>query len=269
MKPEQPLQPPPRKMLRREVRAVANLISMTVPLGFSLLRRKPGQRTQTVMVIPGFGADDRYTWPLRKYLEQQGYVTRGWGMGANLAGLNIRHTLDDLHPRWAIDQRQPYRGEGGVPLVIDRLIDQFDDHHHQHQPIALIGWSLGGYIAREVARERPQLISQVITLGTPTIGGPKYTAASTVFMRRRHDLDWIEQSIAERENNPIQVPITALISRSDGIVDYRASLDHFSPQVEHIDMNVAHLGFPFHRKVWRVILERLSRHENSKSQATG
>jgi pimeloyl-ACP methyl ester carboxylesterase len=126
------------------------------------------------MVIPGFGADDRYTWPLRTYLKSLGYATTGWGLGTNRAGLNMPHSLGDVHPRWKLQTKSPYRGEAGVPYVIDRLIDRVDEvYEESKQPIALVGWSLGGYMAREVARDRPAQISQVITLGTPVIGGPK------------------------------------------------------------------------------------------------
>ncbi|MDX1670230.1 MAG: thioesterase domain-containing protein, partial [Limnobacter sp.] len=140
----------------------------------------------------------------------------------------------------------------------DRLIEKLEAlGQRSEKPIALIGWSLGGYMAREAARELPQLVSQVITLGTPVIGGPKYTLAAPAFIKRKCDLDWIEQSIASREERPIEVPVTALVSPSDGIVGYNAALDHHSPKVQHINMDVSHLAFPYSPAAWRVIEETL------------
>jgi hypothetical protein len=220
------------------------------------------------MVIPGFGADDRYTWPLRAYLKSLGYATMGWGLGTNEAGLNFPHSLGDVHPRWKLRKKSPYRGEAGVPYVIDRLIERVDELAKvSKQPIALIGWSLGGYMAREVARERPARISQVITLGTPVIGGPKYTLAAPAFHRREQDLDWVERMIADRDERPITVPITAVVSPSDGIVSYLAALDRHSPAVHHVQLDVAHLALPYNSTVWSVIAEALRTMEPGRGRA--
>ncbi len=86
------------------------------------------------------------------------------------------------------------------------------------EKFALIGHSLGGYMAREVARQLPEHVSQLITFGSPVNGGPKYTAAGRVFLRRGVDMDWIEAIINEREKLPIKVPLTTIVSPSDAIV---------------------------------------------------
>jgi pimeloyl-ACP methyl ester carboxylesterase len=129
--------------------------------------------------------------------------------------------------------------------------------------VALVGWSLGGTIAREVARDAPEAVQQVITLGSPVIGGPKYTAAGGSLARRGLDIDWIEAQVRLREERPVQVPITALVSPSDAIVDYRAAQDHFSENVEHIEIDVAHLGMGINRRVWRIVLERLLQNDSA------
>jgi pimeloyl-ACP methyl ester carboxylesterase len=152
--------------------------------------------------------------------------------------------------------------------VIDRLIDRVDElSEASKQPIALVGWSLGGFMAREVARERPAQISQVITLGSPVIGGPKYTVAAPTFHRRQQDLDWVERTIADREECPITVPITAVVSPSDGVVSYLAALDHHSPAVDHIQLDVAHLALPYNRTVWSVIAKALRTMEPERACA--
>jgi pimeloyl-ACP methyl ester carboxylesterase len=253
-----PFKPPPLSTTVLEARALIDIVSMSAPLVHSFFKRGELPRQQAVMVIPGFGADDRYTWPLRAYLKSLGYATMGWGLGTNKAGIDLPHSIGDVHPRWKLRKRLPYRGEAGVLYVIDRLIDRVDELAKVgKQPIALIGWSLGGYMAREVARERPARISQVITLGTPVIGGPKYTLAAPAFLRRKHNLDWVERMISDREARPITVPITAVVSPSDGIVRHLATIDHHSPAVRHVQLDVAHLAFPYNGKVWSVIAEAL------------
>ncbi len=253
------LKPPPASITVLEARALLDVCRMSVPLARLLFKKNKPRRKQRVLVVPGFGADDRYTWPLRNFVKAQGYATTGWGLGTNKAGLNMPHQLSDIHPRWNLKPKTPYRGEGGVPYVIDHLIERFDElASADPQPIALIGWSLGGFMAREVARERPNQVSQVITLGSPVIGGAKYTLAAPAFLRRKYDLDWVEQSIAEREDRPITVPITAIVSPSDGIVGYSAAIDHHSPAVKHLHMDVAHLGFPYNAQVWTAIAHALN-----------
>jgi len=264
---ESTLKRPAKKMLLNESRALADLVTMLGPLTCSLFTDNQRVRSQCVMVIPGFRANDRCTWPLRKYLAQYGFRSTGWGLGTNKAGLDIPHKLADLHSRWAFDQRENYNGEAGVPMVIDRLLEQIDTVQlAPGESLSIIGWSLGGYMAREVARERPNLIKQIITLGAPVIGGPKYTWAVRHFLRRDHDLNWVEDSIAKRDQqNPISVPITALCSPSDGIVGYHATQDHHSLQVNHIEVDVAHLAFPFNRKIWRIVLDCLLDRETDQT----
>lgn len=192
----------------------------------------------------------------------------GWGLGTNMAGLNMPHALSDLHSRWKLPPIAPYRGEAGVPYVVDRLIGRVDEvSQASRQPIALVGWSLGGFMAREAARERPAQISQVITLGSPVIGGPKYTLAAKAFNRRQYDLDWVERVIADREERPITVPITAVVSPSDGVVSYLAALDHHSPAFEHVRLDVAHLGLPYNGTVWSVIAKALQAMEFGSGRA--
>ena len=116
-----------------------------------------------------------------------------------------------------------------------------------------MGWSLGGYIARETARDHPDAVSKVITLGTPVYGGPRYSTVANVYQRRGFDLDDIEQTTIERYQDPIRVPVVALYSRNDGIVNWEACIDHWSPQVEHIEVNASHLGMGFARESLRVL----------------
>lgn len=243
-----------------EARTAIDIARMTVPLLRSLARRSDVGRGRAVMVVPGYGSDDRYTIPLRHHLRRRGYHAEGWGLGKNRAGLDLPHELDDLSPHWAVERKEPYRGEGSVPYLCDRLTARVRERSAAlGRPLALIGWSLGGYLAREVARDAPEAVEQVITLGSPVTGGPKYTALARRFRRRGMDLDWIEAEIARREARPIRRPIMAIYSRSDAIVAWPAALDHYSENVTHIEVDVPHLGLGFNPEVWAHIDDSLDR----------
>jgi len=253
-----PLSPPRRASLLLESRTAIDLARMVAPLVSVQLRRAPVRNRARVVVVPGFGSDDRYTAPLRHYLNRLGYRAEGWGLGKNMAGVDLPHRLEDLSPGWQFAQKENYRGEGSVPFLADRLAQRVRERHASvKEPIALIGWSLGGYLAREVARDLPDKVSQVITMGSPTIGGPKYTAAAPFFRKRGMDLDWIEEQISRREERPIRQPITAIFSRSDGVVSWRAAIDHHSENVTHVEVSAPHLGMGFNPTIWRHIVEAL------------
>jgi fermentation-respiration switch protein FrsA (DUF1100 family) len=211
-----------------------------------------------LIVVPGFGSGDAYTAPLRHHLKQSGFRAEGWGLGTNRAGVDLPHTLDDLSDSWEFEAKPNYRGEGAVAYLCDRLKDRVQQRHAETGcRIALIGWSLGGYLAREAARDLPQIVDRVITMGSPVIGGPKYTAAADFFRRRHMDLDWIEAQILKRDKRPIEQPITAIFSKSDGIVSWRAAIDHHSKNVQHIEVDAAHLGMGFNPAIWSHVLEAL------------
>ena len=254
---EAPAIPDRRKMLL-EARVVSDVARMTLPLLGASLRRARGDTDRRVIVVPGFGADDRYTRPLRHFLKSHGHHAEGWGLGRNMAGLNLKHRREDIAPSWGLDQDRPYNGEGAVPYLADRFAERVLERAEDlGGPVTLIGWSLGGYLAREVARDHPASVASVITLGSPIIGGPKYTAAAKVFKSRGLDLDWIEEGIRDREATPISQPITAIYSKSDGIVGPGAAIDHHSENVRHIEVDAAHIGLVFNPTVWRHVLESL------------
>ncbi len=257
------LRPPSKLAIIREGRAAFDLARMVAPLIFS--GKNPGHASPArIIVVPGFGSDDSYTAPLRQYLKRRGHTAEGWGLGRNMAGVDMAHTLDDLHPRWQFERREDYRGEASVPYLCDRLIERIESRHADLDgPITLIGWSLGGFLAREAARDLPEIVEQVITMGSPTIGGPKYTAAAPFFRRRGMDLDWIESEIAGRERTPIKQPVTAIVSKSDGVVSWEAARDHHSPNVKHIEVSAAHLGMGFNPTIWRHITHALESGEAS------
>lgn len=252
--------PPSKSLLFLEARAALDFAGMLRPL-LSAGVRSPVAKTESLTIVaPGFGSGDAYTLPLRRYLKQNGVIAEGWGLGTNLGGSNLPHRQEDLSPRWDFSPRAQYRGEVAVPYLIDRFYDAvLERHNATGQVISLVGWSLGGYLAREVARELPDIVDRVVTMGAPLIGGPKYTAAAAVYRRRGTDIDWIETEIDRREAtaSPIKQPITAIISKTDGIVDFNAVYDHKSPRVKHIEVDASHLGMGFNTKIWSYVLNAL------------
>lgn len=219
-----------------------------------------------VVLFPGYGSDERYMKPLQLHLQNLGYPVQDWGLGLNMAGENIEHTLDDLLDHWDFDfpagyDKDNYKGEGGVAYLIDRAAENVSACYERYQrPIALIGWSLGGYIAREVARLLGEKVCHIITFGSPVIGGPKYTAGGKLIAAKGTDIDWIEQQVAKTDQLEIKQPITLIFSKSDAVVDWRAAVDKTNPNVEHWLIDCAHLGMGFNPKIWRLVSESLQRH---------
>ena len=201
-------------------------------LGFPALARQPEGRGRCVMVLPGYGASDASTAVLRAYLRFLDYRPQGWGLGRNT---------------------------GEVPDLLPRVAERIEAlAHEEGGAIGLIGWSLGGYLAREAARERPEAVERVVTLGTPVVGGPKYTVAAGYYTNRGYDLDEIESVVEQRNAVPLEAPVTAVYSRSDAVVSWRACIDRSSPGVEHVEVDSTHVGLGFSPDVYRIIARRLA-----------
>jgi pimeloyl-ACP methyl ester carboxylesterase len=169
---------------------------------------------------------------LNAYLRLLGYRVRGWGLGRNSGDVR------DLLPR-----------------VLKRIGSLA---RRTQQEVRLIGWSLGGYLAREAARERPDLVHQVITLGTPVVGGPKYTVVARSFRRRGVDMAAIEAEIELRNQISLRTPVTAIYSRADAVVAWEACIDHNGTDVEHFEVRATHLGLGFSAEVYKIIAQRLA-----------
>jgi hypothetical protein len=125
--------------------------------------------------------------------------------------------------------------------------------------MALVGWSLGGVVAREVARAIPERVSCVVTFGSPVVGGPTHTIAAATYgdaeCRRVTELG--RQLDAD---DPIGVPITAIFTRRDRVVDWRACVDHASPRVTHVEVGSTHMSLGIDPDVWWAVAEALVEH---------
>jgi hypothetical protein len=229
----QELAPPARWELLRESLVVVERLALLASLR-KMQAAAPRGSGECVMVVPGVATGDGWTAKLRGFLTALGYDTVGWGLGRN---------------------------RGNVPKLIPRLIEQTERvAHDRGQALRLVGWSLGGYLSREVARERPELVERVITLGAPIVGGPAYTASAPGYVRKGWDLDDIKKAVLEREQNPIGVPIFAVYSRSDGVVAWRACIDRFENLlVEHHEVRASHLGMVNSPRVFRLVAVLLAR----------
>jgi dienelactone hydrolase len=152
------------------------------------------------------------------------------------------------------------RNTGRVPQLIPRIVERLEQlSQRQGDRVGLVGWSLGGYLAREAARERPELISRVVTLGSPVVGGPKYTLASRHYERHGFDLDEIEADIAARDEVPLKTPVTAIFSKRDGVVSWQACIDRVNASTEHVEVNTTHIGLGMSPDVFAIIADRLGR----------
>lgn len=227
------MQAPDRPSWTRMFREASAVLELArYPLHASALARQPRGNGEPVLVLPGFGAGDASTLPLRSYLRWLGYRVGGWGYGTN------RGDVPDLIPRV-------------TELVAARA-------EREGQPVRLVGWSLGGYLAREAARERPAAVERVVTLGTPVVGGPKYTAVAGLYERQGIDLDEIEAGVEARNGVPLKVPVTAIYSRSDGVVAWQACIDRHTSDVEHIEVDSTHIGLGLSPEVYCIVAQRLA-----------
>jgi alpha-beta hydrolase superfamily lysophospholipase len=177
------------------------------------------------MVLPGFLTDDWSTHLLRRHLSRLGYTVSGWGLGTNHGKLAT--LLPQAHAAIA------------------------DLHAKSGQPVRLIGWSLGGVIAREVARRSPAHVDRVITMGSP-LRGPQHTAFSAIFPTRD------DRRLAERDRaQPIQVPILTLYSQRDAVVFVEGAIDDSSPAVHNHQVDCTHLGFVLSPDVYAMLAQLL------------
>ena len=223
------LEAPPFWSVFREARFAVEILAWLWTL--VRLRSRSIGRREPVLVLPGFGAGDPWTAAMRLFLNRVGFDARGWGLGRN------RGNVAELIPQ-VIEQVAAFAEESGGR-------------------VRLVGWSLGGLIAREVARERPDLVERIVTLGSPIVGGPKYTVWAKSFRRRGFDVDAIEAKLKARDRVPIEVPIFTIYSRWDGIVSWRACLDKVQALAVPVEVRSSHLGLVVSPSVLTTVARKL------------
>ena len=182
---------------------------------------------QPVLLLPGFGASDWMMEPLRRYLMRHGHRVYRWGLGRN------HGRLGQLLP--------------GLRQRIQTIVEK------RGEPIQVVGWSLGGYMAREIGRDNPEWFRHIVTLGSPVFGGAKHTIFQNRYQRQGVDLDGIAARIEARFATPLQVPVTAIYTKTDGIVCWQACLDHRSPQVRHLEVSGSHTGLIYNPDTLKLV----------------
>jgi len=203
-------------------------------LSWPLLGLLPKGDGHAVLVLPGFGASDLSTQPLRRALTRLGYDARGWELGRNL----------------------------GMHRGLRRALDQrFEDLHRERGRLTLIGWSLGGIYARELAREQPQRVRRVITLGSPFNHHPRANNADRAYRWINGGGETIDWEGFERRRAPPPVPCTAIYSKSDGIVAWRSAMEDEAPNTENVEVYGSHLGLGVNVQALHAIARRLARRD--------
>ena len=201
---------PPAWMLAREGLALAARFYRAFG---SLAPRGPSD-APPLMVVPGFLATDRTTLGLQRALAGAGYRVAGWGLGLN-AGVRA-DTLERLAAR----------------------IERFGGG----RKVMLVGWSLGGLFAREVAKARPDLVAAVVTLGSPFSGDPRANNAWRLYeLVARHPVDDPPIRTVLRDKPP--VPTLALWSRRDGIVAVASARGAVGECDAERELACTHMGF--------------------------
>ena len=234
--------PPPLLNTLSEVpRTLIELGSLAVMMpALAALPRGDGH---PVLVLPGFMAGDESTYVLRQYLSLMGYKALPWKLGRNT----------------------------GKPEILEyKLDDRFQDISEKYEgKVSLIGQSLGGVFARELARRHPKKVKQVITLGSPFSVGEsgsvnslvtrlfeKQSGMSVKGMRERFD-------VSAHDKAP-PVPMTAIFSKGDGIVNWRACRElEAGTQVQNVEVRGSHCGMAFNPAIYYIIRNRLAQNEDA------
>lgn len=185
-----------------ELAGLVQIPRLLVHLGPLLVRRRVPARC--VVVLPGRGTDDPTTLPLRLYLRALGHRVEGWHLGPN------HGRVDEL-----------------LPLARARVRRSADDHG---APVTLVGQSLGGYIAREVARSEPHAVDRLVTLGAPIF--------------------------ARRSPGAIRCPVTAIYSDADQVVPAARAIDR-DPATTNVEVRSTHFSMGIDPDVWRVVADTL------------
>jgi len=198
-----------------------------------ILATAPRGDRHPVLVLPGFMTNDRWTTGLRASVRSLGYHAHGWRLGRNIGPTD--HILNGLTTR------------------LDHLADRYGE------PVSLLGWSLGGIYARRLARQSPDKVRQVITLGSP-------------IRLQRHDQSWASPLFnryaaqhaeelglpLERDTAPLTVPATSIYSRLDGIVAWQTCLDLPGKNAENIAVWSSHFGFGHNPAALWAVADRLA-----------
>lgn len=210
----------------------------------SLKGKLPKGDGHPVLFLPGFLTSDMFTLPLRTRIEEQGYKTYGWNNGFNLG----------------FDEKT-------AEALRTRLHEVFEENGGQK--VTLVGHSLGGVYARELAREFPDLVRGVVTLGTPfgqlddPVGATSEHLDKIYRFFQPKGLHGTIEDIRERGLTPPPVPTTSMFSRDDGVINWEAALNPKAKRAENIEVTGSHLGMTANALTLAVLVDRLAQKEGA------
>ena len=226
--------PSPLLALAEPARAMSELASFYALR--PLMRALPKGDGHGVLVLPGFMAGDASTRPLRSLLGDLGYDARGWNLGRNVRVDNAR-----------------------VEAMMACLTEIHED---TGRPVSIIGWSLGGVFARELAKLAPDMVRQVISLGSPISDDRGHTNARRLFeyLNGAEPEPMQEGNFARLAEAP-PVPTTSILTRTDGVVHWRGSVQEAGFQNENIEVVASHCGLGVNPSAVYAIADRLAQAE--------
>jgi len=148
--------------------------------------------------------------------------------------------------------------QGNVESLRDEMVKRVQQlAERSGRPVNLLGWSLGGVVAREVARSAPESVHRLVIYGSPVVGGPTHTAGVGTYAD--DEVARIRELQAHLDaTEPVTTPITAIFTRNDSVVDWRACIDRFSLDVTTVEVGSTHVGLGIDPDVWLTIAEALA-----------
>jgi len=231
---EQRLRPPSLFLMLAEARGLFELNSSL--LLSPLLLRAPKGDGHPVLALPGFLASDLSMAPMRRYLTELGYDTHAWNMGRNLGGVASKR--------------------GALRDLLRRIHDQTG------RKVSLLGWSLGGVYARDLALQMPDMVRAVITLGSPFANDIRATNATRLYEALSGEAVDDNPEIREAIAGDLPVPATSIYSRTDGIVNWHTCLQRPSDTAENIEVYFAsHIGLGVNPAALWAVADRLAQPE--------
>jgi pimeloyl-ACP methyl ester carboxylesterase len=229
------LKPPSKLLLLAEVRALGEFALGVAAL--PALAAAPKGDGHTVLVLPGFLTSDSSTEFLRGTLRRLGFNAVGWELGRNLGGLyGMRQKLRDK-----------------VAALRDAAGGR----------ISLVGWSLGGVYARDLALSVPEMIRGIVTLGSPFAGDLRANNVGRLYdVVSGERVDDAQAADVAALAGDLTVPATSIYSRTDGVVHWRTSLMREAAEAENIEVfGASHLGLGVNPAVIWAVADRLAQAE--------
>ena len=188
-----------------------------------------------VVIFPGMGADGHSVATLRDHCRSLGYQAFDWGQGFNTGP------------------------QGDLDTWLETLTAQMAELLAGHeQPATLIGWSLGGFYAREIGKLMASRVRQVITIGTPFNAEADHSNAGWLFHLLSGTSAELDPALCRRLRTPLPLRTTSIYSRTDGVVAWQTCRhDKRSKLVHDIEVEGSHFGMGWNREVLDAVTDRL------------